>query len=124
MQTKVSSTDEQYGPRYDRANDRYVLHYDEDGSATLTTTIVHGLAAIADINVTQGEFSLYDCVDPDALEHIFGSKADGSERTIGHVAFTALDHDVYVYANGDIFVYPPADASRPPLPADDGRRRR
>ncbi len=113
MQAKVPPSDEPCGPEYDRSNDRYAFRYDPEGSATLTTTIVHALATIADIDVSQGEFSLYDSVDPDALERIFSPKVDGTERTGGHVAFTALDHEVYVHANGDVFVYPPAEAPRP-----------
>lgn len=112
MQTETSSTDDQHDPTYDQANDRYVLHYDEDGTATLTATIVHGLAAITDTDVSQGEFSLYDSVDPDALERIFRSKADGAPRTGGHVAFTALDYQVYVYASGEIHVYPSENTRR------------
>lgn len=107
MQTDLSPTDGTNGPRYDQANDRYVFRHDPDGTATITTTIVHALASIADTDVSQGEFSLYDSVDPDALERLFAPKADGSPRTGGHVAFTALDHEVYVYANGDVIIYPP-----------------
>ncbi|MFC6716998.1 HalOD1 output domain-containing protein [Natrialbaceae archaeon GCM10025810] len=113
MQAHLHSSDDADDLQYDQTNDRYVLRYDPDGSATLTATIVHALASIADIDVSQGEFSLYDSVDPDALERIFGQKADGSRRTGGHVAFTALDHEVYVYANGDIVIYPPARANAP-----------
>ncbi|WP_247001624.1 HalOD1 output domain-containing protein [Halosolutus gelatinilyticus] len=108
MQPKTTPPDETNEFRYDQANDRYVFHYDNDGSATITATIVHALASIVDTDVSQGEFSLYDSVDPDALERIFSKKMDGSERTGGHVAFTALDHEVYVYANGDVIIYPPA----------------
>ncbi len=95
---------------YERENGRYVLEYDPDGTAALTTTIVHGLATITGIDVSQGEFSLYDSVDPDALERLFAPKADGSRRRDGHVAFSALDHEVYVHADGAIHVYPPEDA--------------
>ncbi|WP_254768888.1 HalOD1 output domain-containing protein [Salinilacihabitans rarus] len=113
MQTKLNSPNDPHEPQYDPASDRYVLRYDHDGSATLTATIVHALASVADVDVSQGEFSLYDSVDPDALERIFGSKTDGSPRDGGHVCFTALDHEVYVFANGDIFIYPPAETARP-----------
>ncbi|WP_117363774.1 HalOD1 output domain-containing protein [Natrarchaeobaculum sulfurireducens] len=112
MQTELPSDDTTNGPRYDQANDRYVFHHDSDSTATITTTVVHALAAIADTDVSQGEFSLYDSVDPDALERLFSPKADGTERTGGHVAFTALDHEIYVYANGDVIVYPPTDTPR------------
>ncbi len=107
MQTERSPGDETSGLQYDQRNDRYVIHHDSDSTATITTTVVHALASIAETDVSQGEFSLYDSVDPDALERIFSAKADGTERAGGHIAFTALDYEVYVYANGDIIIYPP-----------------
>ncbi|AEH35671.1 HalOD1 output domain-containing protein [Halopiger xanaduensis] len=112
MQTELSTTDAGDDLQYDQTNDRYVFHHDTDGTATITTTIVHALASIAETDVSQGEFSLYDSVDPDALDRLFSKKADGTERTGGHVAFTALEHEVYVYANGDVIVYPPSEAGR------------
>lgn len=116
METDVPTASETSEIQYDRANDRYVFQYDADGTATLTTAVVHAIASIADVDVSQGEFSLYDSVDPDALERIFAPKADGEKRAGGHVAFTALEHEVYVYANGDIVVYPPgrSDHRDPP----------
>lgn len=113
MRTETTPSDETDEVRYDQANDRYVFHYDDDGTATVTTTIVHALAEIADTDVSQGEFSLYDSIDPDALDRIFRPKADGTRRTGGHIAFTALEHEVFVYANGDIIIYPPARAHQP-----------
>ena len=117
MQTDFSPADGTTDLQYDQPNDRYVFHHDTEGTATITTTIVHALASIADTDVSQGEFSLYDSVDPDALERIFATKSDGTERTGGHVAFTALEHEVYVYANGDVIIYPPAETPRTPTRA-------
>lgn len=113
MQTEIPPSDERHSPRYDRENDCYVFSYDPQGSATVTTTVVHALSTVAEIDVSQGEFSLYDSVDPDALERIFSSKADGAPRIGGYVAFTALDHEVHVHAEGDVYIYPPAEAPRP-----------
>ncbi|RQH00467.1 HalOD1 output domain-containing protein [Natrarchaeobius oligotrophus] len=114
MQLEGSPTHDASDLQYDQPNDRYVFRHDPEGAATITTTIVHAIASIADTDVSQGEFSLYDSVDPDALDRLFSKKADGSERTDGHVAFTALEYEVYVYANGDVIIYPPADADRDP----------
>ena len=111
MQTEITSADGEHDSNYDQANDRYVFNYDPDGTATLTTTIVHALSSIANVDVSQGEFSLYDSIDPDALEQLFSQKADGEPRLDGHVCFRALEHEVYVFANGDIFVYPPSGQS-------------
>lgn len=120
MQTDCSPADDAADRQYDQSNDRYVFHHDTESSALVTTTIVHALASVTDIDVSQGEFSLYDSVDPHALNRLFRSTADGSERSGGHVAFTALEHTVYVYANGDVIIYPPAESGpgvdRPHLP--------
>ncbi|WP_247729078.1 HalOD1 output domain-containing protein [Halovivax limisalsi] len=113
MQTEITRTTETDELHYDEANDRFELSYDPEGSATLLTTIVHGLTSVVDVDVSQGEFSLYDSVDPDALERIFSPKADGEARTGGHVAFTALECEVYVHANGDIYIHPPPQVQRP-----------
>lgn len=116
MQTNISPSTDPNNPEYDEVNDCYLVHHDEDGTASLTTTIVHALTAIVDADVSQGEFSLYDSVDPDALERLFSSKVDGSKRRDGHVAFRALEFDVFVYANGDVVLYPPTaeiDTRRP-----------
>ncbi|APW98818.1 hypothetical protein CHINAEXTREME_13950 [Halobiforma lacisalsi AJ5] len=109
MQTETPLPDDADDLQYDQRNDRYVFHHDTDGPATITTTIVHALTSITETDVSQGEFSLYDSIDPDALDRLFRPKADGTERTSGHVAFTALDHEVYVYANGDVIIYPPSN---------------
>ncbi|MCU4924705.1 hypothetical protein OB905_01730 [Halobacteria archaeon AArc-dxtr1] len=113
MQAHASSTHDTTDLEYDDEHDRYVCQYDPDGTATLTTTIVHAIATIADTDVSQGEFSLYDSIDPDALERLFATKADGSGRERGHVAFSALDHEVYVHADGDIVIYPAEHAPSP-----------
>ena len=107
MQTEHSLHRDGTEPRYDQTNHRYYLHYDVDGPATLTTTIVHALSTVTNVDVSQGEFSLYDSIDPDALERIFAPKVDGSPRSEGHVSFVALDHQIFVHANGDIYIYPP-----------------
>ena len=110
MQTELPPPDDDPDSNYDQANGRYVFSYDPAGTATITTTIVHALSSIANVDVSQGEFSLYDSIDPDALERLFRPKADGEPRLDGHVCFTALGHEVYVFANGDLFIYPPSDA--------------
>jgi len=54
MQTELSPADGTDDLQYDQPNDRYVFHHDVDGTATITTTIVHALASIADTDVSQG----------------------------------------------------------------------
>ncbi|GAB3034687.1 HalOD1 output domain-containing protein [Natronobiforma cellulositropha] len=113
MYSESTQPTDEGGPTFDQSNDRYVYRYDPGGSATLPTALVHAIATVADVDVSQGEFSLYDSIDPDALERLFSPKADGTRRVGGHVAFTALEHAVYVYADGTVFIYPPEHAPRP-----------
>jgi hypothetical protein len=64
-------------------------------------------------NVTDVGFSLYDSVDPDALDRIFSETTAGKPRSTGHVAFTVDGYQVTVYSTGDIVITPPAPS--PPV---------
>ncbi len=99
--------------QYDRLRGRYYVYHDPDSHATLASTVAHALADVAGVEVTDGEFSLYDSVDPDALERLFADRQDGTARSGGHVAFSALGHDVVVYSSGDCVIYPPREGARP-----------
>lgn len=83
-------------------------YHDPDRSARLSTTVVHALADAMGGDVTETEFSLYDAVDPDALDRLFAPQGDGTERAPGHVAFRVMGHEVTVYHNGHIVITPPA----------------
>ena len=90
-----------------RAPNTYYAHHDPNGAADLTTTIVHALADVMGDDVTGTEFSLYDSVDPDALDRIFAPKRDGTPRPPGHVAFSVEGYRVTVYSSGEIAITPP-----------------
>ena len=107
MQTDFSPADGTTDLQYDQPNDRYVFHHDTDGTATLTTTVVHALASIADTDVSQGEFSLYDSVDPDALDELFAPTGAGSPRMSGPLQLHVWGHDVTVYSTGQIVITAP-----------------
>lgn len=95
------------GQRWDsRTNDVYAYH-DPDSAARLSTTVAHALADVMAADVTSTEFSLYDCVDPDALDQVFAPRADGRRRAPGHVAFNVLGYRVTVYSSGHIVITPP-----------------
>lgn len=84
----------------------YQLHHDWDGSESLTTTVITAVATVADAEPTELE-SIYEHVDPDALNALFQPKNDGTPRTGGRVSFTLAGHDVTVFAGGDVVVRPP-----------------
>jgi hypothetical protein len=93
----------------ERAPDQptYVTTHDPDGPGKVSTKVIHALADVMGTDVSETGFTLYDSVDPDALDRIFGS-TDGSGRPGGHVAFTVDRYRVTVYEDGRIAITPPA----------------
>ncbi|ELY71351.1 HalOD1 output domain-containing protein [Natronobacterium gregoryi] len=90
----------------------YRAVHDPDSPATLSTTVVHALADCMGVDPTDGRISLYDAVDPDALDKLFRPRHDGTARLGGHVSFVVADHRVTVYSDGEILIDPPASDSR------------
>lgn len=86
----------------------YRAYHDPDGPATLSETIVHALAECMGVDVTDCDFSLYDSVDPDALDRLFRPRRDGTVRTGGTVSFPVQGHRVTVYGDGEILIEPPS----------------
>lgn len=86
----------------------YRARHDPDGAANLSTTVAHAIAECLNVDVTDGSFSLYECVDPDALDALFRPRHDGVPRSGGSITFFVQDHRVTVHADGQIIVEPPA----------------
>ena len=99
---RTSSSPQQFRP----PKTVYAYH-DPEGTSKVTTTVVHALADIMDVDVSETEFSLYDSVDPDALNRLFAPKSDGTARPPGHVAFGVQGYRVTVYSSGEIAITPP-----------------
>ena len=85
----------------------YFVKHDFEGPAKLTTTLIHALSDVVGCDVSDSEFTLYNYVDPDALNHLFKPKEDGTLRTNGHLTFTVQGHLVTVYSDGQIAIVPP-----------------
>lgn len=86
----------------------YRASHDPNGPATLSTTVVHALADCLGIDVTDSRISLYDTVDPDALDTLFRPRHDGSPRAGGTLSFVVEGHHVTVHGDGEIVIEPPA----------------
>jgi len=86
----------------------YVTTHDPDGTSKLSTTVIHALADVMGSDVSETGFTLYDSVDPDALDRIF-APGDDRDREGGHVAFTVQHYRVTVYGDGRIVITPPAE---------------
>lgn len=93
-------------PNLSRAANYYTYH-DPDDSATFSATVVHALADVIGVDVTEVEFSLYDVIDPDALDRLFNRSADGTQAPPSHLAFSVRGYRVTVYSDGEIVITPP-----------------
>jgi hypothetical protein len=82
----------------------YYAHHDFDGPAYLSTTVVHALSEVANVDATTTESTLYQHIDPDALDKLFAPTADETGRRSGQVSFTMWGYTVTVYASGQIAV--------------------
>ncbi|WP_408956981.1 HalOD1 output domain-containing protein [Natrinema sp. 74] len=95
-------------PSQSRAPSLYHASHDPDGPAALSTTVIHALADCMGVDVTDSRISLYDAVDPDALDDLFRPRHDGTPRTSGTLSFVVNGHHVRVRGDGEILIEPPA----------------
>lgn len=86
-------------------------YHDANGTAKLSTTVVHALADVTGMDVTDVEASLAESIDPEGLDRLF-SKRDDRRSPGGHVAFSVRGYPVTVYSNGQIVITPPENAHR------------
>lgn len=84
----------------------HYLHHDFDGSAEICTTLVHAIADVAGVDVTDAESALRDCFDVDALNNLFRPKADRTARRDGRVQFIVLQCEVTIFSDGRITIVP------------------
>lgn len=73
-------------------------------SDRLSTAVIDAVAQAADVEPAELGTSLYDHVDPDALDNIFSDRHNGMPRGSGHVTFGLLDYEVTVYSDGHVVV--------------------
>lgn len=92
----------------------YYSYHDPDGDARLTTTLVHALADVMGVDVTDTGFVLADHIDPDALDTLFADPVDERGNPLGHVAFAVDSYRVTIYSDGTIVITPPSDAPSEP----------
>src|SRR6056297_2000465 len=85
-----------------RDSGTYFVKHDFDGSAELTTTLAHALSDISGVDVTDTGFTLYDYIDPDALDRLFKPTDDAARCVNGTLTFTVWNHKVTVYSDGQI----------------------
>lgn len=94
---------------YDVDADAYRATDDADG-ASPSETVVRTVAAVTDTDPPSLP-SLYDSVDPDALDSLFSSPREVAGR-VGRTTFEYADCVVTVASDGDVLVDPDAALDR------------
>ena len=74
-----------------------------------STVIVRAVAHICNRDLTASDTTLYDVVDPDALDRLFGDCGDGSDRTSGRAVFELWGCRIELHADDRLVIYEPAD---------------
>lgn len=108
MSQKATNTQPPAQTTYDiQATNSYYTQHDFDGPATLSTTVVHALSEVADVDVTNTDSTLFQHIDPDALNSLFDPVDSGNSRTTGRLSFTMWGHSITVHGDGRIEISSP-----------------
>jgi hypothetical protein len=67
--------------------------------------VIDAVAEAAGVEPAELGASLYDQIDPDALDNLFSDRHNGQPRGTGHVVFTLLEYEVTVYSDGQVVVH-------------------
>jgi hypothetical protein len=110
-----NATNAQYGTQkqYTRQEtSTYYAQHDFDGPAKLSSTLIHAIAEVANADMTDTESTLFQHVDPDALNELFAPPGRDASATNGHLRLDIWGYDVTIYANGQIIIAPPPHPGR------------
>ena len=92
-----------------RTGDRPVAarrEHDWQDGGHVVATVAEALADAENGEPTELAPSLYDCVDPSALNSLFGPNESGEPRSaMGRVTFEYRDYEVAVTSGGHVIVY-------------------
>ncbi|WP_167837337.1 HalOD1 output domain-containing protein [Halosimplex halophilum] len=75
---------------------------DRPAGTDLSIAVVEAVAEAKGVAPTEMEETLYDAVDPDALDRLFTDRETG--ELAGRVVFELEAHEVTVQSNGDVLV--------------------
>lgn len=97
-----------------RGTRTYTAEHDFDGSAELTTTLVHAISDATGVDVTDTAFTLTDHVDPEALDRLFNPGEDGTVQIDAQFSFTVWEYRVTIDGDGQITIVPPTNTAHRP----------
>lgn len=87
-----------------------VLHrtrHDRDRDGPVSEAIVEALAAVESVEPDELDVRLYDDVDPEALDRLYGTAAERADRL--HLSFDIAEYEVVLTDDGDLLVCERAD---------------
>lgn len=99
-----SGTQQQYSAP---ETNTYYAQHDFDGPAKLSTTVIHSISEVANVDMTNTESTLFQHVDPDALNDLFQPVGSDAPRTSGQVTLNIWGYGVTVYSDGQIVITAP-----------------
>lgn len=85
-------------------SETHTATHDWNGETPLTATVLSVVSQATGDDPTEME-PLNDCVDPDALNKLFGPRQDGTVRHGGSVTFDVHGRTVTVYSDGEVVVH-------------------
>jgi hypothetical protein len=84
----------------------YYAHHDFDGTAKLSTTVIHALSEGVNTDTRDMETTLFQHVDPDALDALVQSNGAPTDSDSVTVSFRFAEQQVTVHGTGEIVVRP------------------
>ena len=82
------------------------VQHDLSGPQSLSTTVTLAVADVAGVEPSDIPEQLYDIVDPEALDKLFGPRDDGAPRRGGRLSFSLYGHHVTIRGDGTTTVQP------------------
>ena len=89
----------------------YRAKHDRDRDGPLSDAVVEALAAVENVEPDELDLRLYDSVDGDALDRLYGVTAEKDAHL--RVTFTIADYEVTVHDDGRVAVRERTDGPTP-----------
>ncbi|WP_436344762.1 HalOD1 output domain-containing protein [Natronorubrum sp. FCH18a] len=80
-----------------------MVEHTPDDTSSISIAIIRSIAAIENVDPTELEITLYDYVNPEALDQLIEHEGTGSTE----ITFTVRGYYVHVHDTGEITVHEP-----------------
>lgn len=80
----------------------YRARHDHDRDGPVSEAIVRALAAVESVEPDELDVRLYDEMDPEALDRLYGTAAERSDQL--HLSFDVAGYEVVLTGDGDLLV--------------------